>query len=156
MYRHDPHTPAATSVSPDAVAALVAWFEQLTPASLSRLECHYAADACFKDPFNEVQGLPAIARVFERMFADLLAPRFIVTQQVVQGAHAFLTWEFRFHYRRWRTDTEQCVRGATHFVFNPQGRVVWHRDYWDAAEELYETWPLLGPLMRALRRRVSH
>jgi hypothetical protein len=32
--------------------------------------------------------------------------------------------------------------------------VVDHRDYWDAAEELYETLPLLGTLLRALRSRL--
>ncbi|MGO1254794.1 MAG: nuclear transport factor 2 family protein, partial [Alcaligenes aquatilis] len=29
------------------------------------------------------------------------------------------------------------------------------RDYWDAAEELYAKLPLLGLLMRWLRRKVS-
>ena len=28
-----------------------------------------------------------------------------------------------------------------------------HRDYWDAAEELYEKLPILGGLMRWLKRR---
>jgi steroid delta-isomerase len=34
------------------------------------------------------------------------------------------------------------------------GRVVYHRDYWDAAGELYERIPLLGALMRGVRRRL--
>jgi hypothetical protein len=29
-----------------------------------------------------------------------------------------------------------------------------HRDYWDAAEELYEKLPVLGALMRLLKRRL--
>jgi hypothetical protein len=37
--------------------------------------------------------------------------------------------------------------------FAADGRVGWHRDYWDAAEELYEKLPLIGSLMRLLRRR---
>jgi len=35
------------------------------------------------------------------------------------------------------------------------GRVNSHRDYWDAAEELYEKLPLMGLLMRFLRRTMS-
>ncbi|NBU45056.1 MAG: nuclear transport factor 2 family protein, partial [Betaproteobacteria bacterium] len=31
-----------------------------------------------------------------------------------------------------------------------------HRDYWDAAEELYEKFPLVGHMMRWLKRRVNH
>jgi hypothetical protein len=37
-----------------------------------------------------------------------------------------------------------------------QGRVSLHRDYWDAAEELYEKLPVVGALMRWLRRRIAH
>ena len=35
------------------------------------------------------------------------------------------------------------------------GRIARHRDYWDAAGELYEKLPLLGTLMRWLRRRIA-
>ncbi|WP_413888997.1 hypothetical protein [Candidatus Aalborgicola defluviihabitans] len=37
----------------------------------------------------------------------------------------------------------------------PDGRILDHRDYWDAAEELYEKLPLLGGLMRWLKRRAN-
>jgi hypothetical protein len=30
-----------------------------------------------------------------------------------------------------------------------------HRDYWDAAEELYEKLPVLGGLMRFLKRAAN-
>jgi len=30
-----------------------------------------------------------------------------------------------------------------------------HRDYWDAAEELYEQIPVLGGFMRWLKRRAN-
>jgi hypothetical protein len=45
--------------------------------------------------------------------------------------------------------------GATHLVFDADGKVAVHRDYWDAAEELYEKLPLLGGLMRWLKRRAQ-
>ena len=50
---------------------------------------------------------------------------------------------------------EQCIRGATHIVFDERGAVSVHRDYWDAAEELYEKLPLLGALMRWLKRAAN-
>jgi steroid Delta-isomerase len=143
-------TPATPSLD-----ALVRWFEQLTPDTLAELGEHYAPDARFKDPFNDVQGLPAIRRVFEHMFATLHEPRFVVTGQMQQEQQAFLTWDFRFRFRRFDTTTMQTVRGATHLVLDAQGRVTLHRDYWDAAEELYEKLPGLGGLMRWLKRRAS-
>lgn len=136
------------------VARLVDWFEALTPASLATLAELYGPQARFKDPFNEVQGPAAIRAIFDHMYVALREPRFVVREAVVQGDDCFLTWDFLFRFRR-GDDALQCVRGASHLKFDAQGRVVLHRDYWDAAEELYEKLPLVGGFMRWLKRRAA-
>jgi steroid delta-isomerase len=137
------------------VARLRGFFETLTPAALARLDAIYAPDARFKDPFNDVAGIEAIRGIFEAMYRQVNRPRFVITRSVCEGDHAFLTWEFVFC---WKNDDieEQVIRGATHIQFAADGRVGLHRDYWDAAEELYEKMPVLGSLMRWLKRRARH
>lgn len=139
----------------DPVTRVKRYFETLTPEGVARIGEVYADDAWFKDPFNEVRGRVQIARIFARMFEQLDAPRFLVRDAVAVDAQAFLTWDFVFRRRRGRGG-ELTIRGATHLRFAPDGRVAYHRDYWDAAEELYEKLPALGPLLRLLKRRVAH
>jgi len=146
------HTPPAMSA---AAQQLVQFFEKLQPQDLSRLSELYAPDARFKDPFNEVQGLTAIEGIFAHMFESLDSPHFVVTERIMQGTQCFLVWDFRFRFRRFDTTSWQTVRGSTHLVFNDQGLVTLHRDYWDAAEELYEKLPMVGGLMRWLKRRAN-
>lgn len=146
--------PLAGNDTQAATQRLIALYEQLSPAHLAGLDAYYAADAQFKDPFNDVRGVPAIAQIFAHMFATLDQPGFTVTLHIVQGDQAFLGWEFRFRLRRWRPQIEQCIQGATLLHFDAQGRVTLHRDYWDAAQELYEKLPVLGGLMRWLRTRM--
>jgi hypothetical protein len=146
-------TPLAPAVS---VARVVTFFETLTPDSMAGIGQIYDGQAHFKDPFNEVTGVPAIQRIFDHMFASLHEPRFVVTQQVVQGDQCFLTWEFHFRFRSYRPTQPQVIRGASHLVFAATGLVTLHRDYWDAAEELYEKLPVLGVAMRWLKRRTNH
>jgi hypothetical protein len=138
-----------------ATQNLATFFETLSPHSVAQLHTVYDPQARFKDPFNEVQGLPDIERIFQHMYVALEQPHFVVSAQVVDGAQAFLTWEFRFRFKRFDTTTLQAVRGASHVVFNEQGLVTLHRDYWDAAEELYEKLPVLGGLMRWLKKRAN-
>ena len=138
-----------------ATENLAAFFETLSPQSVAQLHTIYDAQARFKDPFNEVQGLPEIEKIFRHMYVALEQPHFVVTGQLVDGTQAFLTWEFRFRFKRFDTTTLQAVRGASHVVFNEQGLVTVHRDYWDAAEELYEKLPVLGGLMRWLKKRAN-
>lgn len=134
---------------------VVDFFEGLSPADLDRLGQLYTSDTRFKDPFNEVQGLPAVRAIFAHMFVALHEPRFVVTGGFAQGEEAFLTWNFVFRFQRFDSSTQQTVRGATHLRFAPDGRVALHRDYWDAAEELYEKLPVVGGLMRWLKRRAN-
>jgi steroid Delta-isomerase len=129
----------------------VEFFETLSLPALDRIDDVYAADAFFKDPFNEVHGLPAIKQIYRHMFTQVDAPRFVVTMRVLQGDDAFLTWDFLFRMKRFSAEP-QCIRGATHLRFDGDGRICVHRDYWDAAEELYEKLPVLGGLMRVLKR----
>jgi len=134
------------------VARIVEFFERLTRADLAYLAEIYAADVGFKDPFNDVRGLAAVQRVFGDMFAELDEPRFVVHDISVTGAHCFLTWDFLFRQRRLGA---RAVRGCSHLLLDADGRILVHRDYWDAAEELYEHLPLVGSLLRWLKRRIA-
>lgn len=138
-----------------ATQTLAHFFETLSPQRVAQLHTIYDAQARFKDPFNEVQGLEAIGQIFQHMYVALDQPHFVVTGQLVDGNQAFLTWEFRFRFKRFDTVTLQAVRGGSHVVFNAQGLVTMHRDYWDAAEELYEKLPLVGGVMRWLKKRAN-
>ena len=138
-----------------ATAQLAEFFEKLTPEGVAQLPNIYDAQARFKDPFNEVQGLAEIERIFRHMYVALDGPHFVITGQLVDGSQAFLTWEFRFRFKRFDTQTLQVVRGGSHVMFNDQGLVTLHRDYWDAAEELYEKLPLLGGVMRWLKKQAN-
>lgn len=135
----------------ESLQQLIRFFEKIDTGSVGQLAQVYSADVFFKDPFNEVRGLPDVVQIFSHMFEQVDNPRFVVTNHVLQGDQAFLTWDFLFRMKRFST-AEQCIRGATHLRFGPDGKANFHRDYWDAAEELYEKLPLLGSLMRGLKR----
>jgi hypothetical protein len=131
------------------------YFETLTPQALKELNTYYSEQARFKDPFNEVSGLAEIERIFRHMYASLEHPHFVITGQVIDGNQAFLTWQFKFKFKRFDTTQEQVVLGTSHLVLDAQNLIVLHRDYWDAAEELYEKLPWVGGLMRWLKKRAN-
>jgi len=135
-------------------AEVAAYFETLTPARIADLGQFYGPQARFKDPFNEVQGLHEVKRIFEHMYVALEAPHFVITGSMVDGAQAFLTWDFKFTFRRFDTQNLQTIRGGTHLQYDLNGLITLHRDYWDAAEELYEKLPVLGGVMRWLKARA--
>lgn len=128
---------------------LLAWYATLALDTVAQVGRFYAPDAHFRDPFNDVRGVPAIEAIFRHMFAHTDQPRFIIEERVVQGQQVFVTWLFVFALR----GTPYQICGASHLRFNQAGLVVMHRDYWDAAEELFEKLPLVGLPIRWLRGR---
>ncbi len=130
---------------------LLNWYQTLTPDSLCEIAQLYRADAHFKDPFNEVRGIAPIAAIFTHMFATTENPRFVIDERIEQGQQAFVSWRFEFAVK----GKAYVVAGGSHLVFDDAGLILVHRDYWDAAEELFQKLPIIGGLIRWLRKRFS-
>jgi steroid Delta-isomerase len=134
-------------------------FEALTPASLPALVALYDADARFVDPFNNVRGAASVGAIFAHMFTQVGDPRFTVSRIIESKSDEgdegksdiFMRWDFTFVAR----GKPQHIHGATHFELNATGLITLHRDYWDAAQELYEKLPLLGSLLRWIRSKLA-
>ena len=144
-----------TDNDPNAhVDRIAGFFERFSPADLDRLQTAYTGESFFKDPFNEVRGLPAIRRVYAHMFDALQEPRFVIVNRLAGRQECWLAWEFSFRLKTWRKNETQVVRGASHLLLDSEGLIRSHRDYWDAAEELYEKFPVLGGFLRWLKGKM--
>lgn len=138
----------------NALDDLCVYFERLSANNLGELGSYYATDAWFKDPFHEVTGVDAIRAILRHTFDKLPGARFRVVRRFPgEDRHAVILWEMDFTMPVTRRPTTIC--GATHLTFDTDGKVTQHRDYWDAAEELYARLPVLKWLMRALARQAA-
>ncbi|MDP3540782.1 MAG: nuclear transport factor 2 family protein [Azonexus sp.] len=135
--------------------ALIQFYHDISLDSVARFPEFYSDNAYFKDPFNEVRGVAAIQRIFTHMFSQVAEPRFVITEKVADAGGVMLIWEFYYRVRLWGKGEAQVMRGVSHLKFDPDGKVNYHRDYWDTGEELYMKLPALGTLMRGLRRVLS-
>ena len=129
---------------------LISWYQTLSPNTLSAIGEIYHEQASFRDPFNHVQGVDQIAAIFQHMFDTTESPQFIMGDSQVDGNLAWVDWQFRCGMM----GREVSFEGATRLEFADDGRVIRHRDYWDATD-LYQYLPLLGRISRMLKRRFK-
>lgn len=134
-----------------AVARYAAFFDTLTRERLNELDSLFTPDARFCDPFNDVRGIAAIRHVFDHMYATIERPRFAILHRARADNVAYLKWRFTGALRGRSID----FAGLSEVQFHPQGRVIEHLDYWDAGALVYERVPVLGALVRVVRRRLS-
>ena len=142
-------------MSREALERFKGYWETLTAERVAQLDTAYAPDAYFRDPFNEVRGHEAIRRIFLHMYETMHEPRFHIRETVLEGSDAFLVWDFTFRVKNWKPDVTQTIQGSSHIRFGPDGRATYHRDYWDAANELYAKLPVIGALMRWLAKKMA-
>lgn len=126
--------------------------QNLRSDNLEELTLVFAPSARFKDPFNDVVGHEAIKQVFAHGFRSCPGLRFLVEEiaYVADSSVAYFYWRFQCG-----TPEQLTLTGVSRVVFDEQGFVVEHVDYWDPAGQLYEKLPILGGLIRWVRRRLS-
>lgn len=129
----------------------IAFLETLTADSLPQLDGLTTADARFADPFNDVYGRDRVRHVLAHALRSCRAPRFVIERRGLDGELGFL---------RWRFDAQAPWIGAFGFdgaaevLLTPEGLVRSHIEFWDGGA-IYSRMPLLGGLVRAVRRRVA-
>lgn len=134
---------------------VVEFWETMTPASVAGMAAVYTEDITFRDPFNDVKGHAALTHICVDMFERLDGVKFTILETIEESDRAFLVWDFHFRIKTLKPDLVRCIHGGSHLKFAPDGRVFAHRDYWDAAGELYEQLPVVGALMRFLKKRAG-
>jgi hypothetical protein len=83
---------------------------------------------------------------------DLPGHRFAVTHRAWDGDICLMRWLFEAETKG---GLKLSFAGMSELTFDSEGKVACHVDHWDAGKEFYERLPLLGWLLRTIRRRVA-
>lgn len=133
--------------------AYVAAFERLSPDRLDTLRDVCSEDVRFVDPFNDVRGIEAFISVFRHMYQTLDDAVFEVTDRATGSEASYIRWSLSA--RRKGSPEGFTITGMSEIHFDGSGRAILHVDHWDAAAQLYERVPVLGWILRRLRRFLA-
>jgi len=113
----------------------------------------YDDKVTFKDPFNEVEGIASVYEIFAHMYHNLDNPRFVINEYMDKNNVAYVKWEFIFAFKGEKK--EHRFEGVSRLIVNDEDKVISHTDYWDAAEHMYEKMPIVGSLIRFIKRKIA-
>ena len=123
-------------------------FETLAPERLDELRALCTDDIRFVDPFQEIAGIDRYVALYAHMFRSVDEPRFAIVDSAVGAEIGCIRWRFTGSVR----GREVEIDGMSELRFAPDGRIREHVDHWDAAGQVYARLPLVGRLIRGLRR----
>ena len=138
-----------------AIAGFTGFYAQFSPDRIgTQLDQTYAPDVYFNDTLKEVRGSATLAHYLAesaRAVADCRVEYQDITRNV-EGEY-LVRWKMMIRFRKFARGLETWSVGISHLRFGSDGRVVYHQDYWNAADGVYQHIPILGGLIRAIRKR---
>lgn len=142
------------SAVPATLEDFRALFNKLDKGNLDKLADLYSEDIRFQDPLGTVNGLDELTQYFAGAYANVVDCRFEFGEALVQGESAALPWVMHLRHKRIRKGREVQVQGISHLRIR-DGRVYYHRDYFDAGEMLYENLPVIGGVIRWIKGQAG-
>lgn len=94
--------------------------------------------------------------IFQAGFAETREMRFEVVDLARHGRRGFILWRMVIRAKRLGGGAPWTVDGVTEVELTAEGKVAAHLDHWDAASQFYERLPVLGFLLRLVKRRLQH
>lgn len=130
-------------------------YEQLNLENIHLLRDVYSSDILFVDPAHTIQGLDQLESYFSSLYQNVESIDFAFTDSVTQGENSYLQWDMTFRHKRVGSGKAITVSGATFLRTGADGKVVYHRDYFDLGAMIYEHLPFLGRVIIAIKRRLG-
>lgn len=111
----------------------------------------YANNVVFKDPIHEIHGIEQLIDYFKKLNSNLIEGSFQFTSESIVGSKAYLTWEMHLDLKR----PNKSVRASGISVLFFEKKITEQRDYFDAGELFYEQVPILGSIIKMLKKRIA-
>ncbi|TNE37938.1 MAG: nuclear transport factor 2 family protein [Alphaproteobacteria bacterium] len=130
-------------------------YEDLSPETLGDLNAVLAEDVEFQDPFNHHHNRAELLDSFAAMFRKVPGARFQIIDYgpLLFGANTGVLYWKMFDQNK-PNGGGLTFEGTTLVTYNDQGQVIKHIDHWDAASQFYERFPVIGSLIRFIKKRV--
>ncbi len=138
-----------------ALDRFLSTYQRLNRDNLDLLDEIYSPDVRFSDPAHRLTGLTALRDYFAELYTNVEHISFDFAEPHAVGDQVFVEWVMCLRHPRLNRGAEIELPGISCLHFAADGRVDDHRDYFDLGLLLYEQLPLLGPLVRAVKRRFA-
>lgn len=138
--------------------SLISKFEQfyrsVSIETIDQLDDLYAKDAILEDPISSHSGLSKIKAYFNSLLANTQKCDCLIEHISQTENEIFLTWKMTIVHPNLNKGKEFSVNGISHLSIKSD-KVVYHRDYYDLGEMVYEQVPILKLVIKSIKRRLG-
>ncbi|WP_225084705.1 nuclear transport factor 2 family protein [Pectobacterium colocasium] len=130
-----------------------AFYRELTAEGLAELGDIYHQDIHFIDPVSNHHGLSDLHRYFSHALKYLKYCQLDIADIHTFRGGATMFWTMHYAHPSLKHNAPLTLAGCSHLLF-ADNKVIYHRDYYDMGEMLYQHIPVLSSLIDYLKTRI--
>jgi hypothetical protein len=114
----------------------------------------YGSEVWFDDNLKVVRGREALERYLIETTRSVESCTVEVLDVARSGCEFYLRWQMEIRSPRLKKSRPLLSFGMSHLRYDADGRIILHRDFWDAAGGLFEHLPVIGTIIRRIKGRL--
>ncbi len=131
-------------------------YESLRATQTGVWDEHYSSDVVFENPVGEIQGREALIKYYQTQYKNMHDMRFEFKPDAIAGDRHLVSWVMYVRSSTLNGGEEVSVHGVSEIEFQAEStQIIYQRDYFDMGEFLYENVPVLGPVIRLVKKQLE-
>lgn len=131
------------------------FYTDLASMRIDMLKEIYSADVIFIDPIASHKGIAAVEHYFGKLLKNARYCEFDIHNKDATGDEGYVVnWTMRFTSTRINKGKPITVDGISVLTLK-NDKIVFQRDYYDLGQMVYEHIPILGRVIKKIKRGLS-
>ncbi len=146
---------AGSTEEVQAIARFTEFLREWNPETIAdSVQAVYASEAYFNDTIKEMNSNKRIAHYLAKSLEATETVRIEVLDVARSGVDYYFRWVMDIKFRNLNNGDWTQSEGMSQIRFNHEGKVLLHRDFWDAAGGLFVYMPVVGSLLKWIKGRL--
>lgn len=130
-------------------------YNKVNKDNIDFLDQFYSENIEFVDPLGKHVGLEDVKTYYRKVYQGVEEIHFDFNDSVIQGENYVLFWKMHFKSRSLNGGETVTVEGNSLMRLNDEGRVCYHRDFFDMGEMIYEKVPVLKWIVGGVKKALK-
>jgi len=114
----------------------------------------YAEQLYFNDTLRTIYHVDDLIDYMTHTASMIKSTKVKILDTAYSGTDYYIRWEMIMEFKARSKDVYSKSIGMSQLRFNQEGKIVFHHDFWDSTEGLYQHLPYIGYLIRKVRNRL--
>lgn len=131
------------------------FYTNLSSMKIEVLKDIYCSDVIFIDPIASHSGLVSVENYFGKLLKNAKYCEFDIHNKLPTGENGYIVnWTMRYTSTRINQGYPVAVDGISMLTLE-NDKIIQHRDYYDLGQMVYEHVPLLGRIIKKIKRGLN-